>query len=157
MFFIRGRITRNTVDDFKYFLRNKADLTEKKIYIRIFSDGGDVWLMTILIHFIYFLEKYKGCEVITQGFHIGSAALQLFANGTTREVTYKTTGYVHLPVARNSTGEFMRTKKWAADQIAAHSNKKLTSEKVFQLENIRLNGPDFFRYGLADKVVEHFA
>ncbi len=154
LFIINEEISEDLKEKFKTFLRC-LPLGEKKIYLRIDSDGGNRWAAVKIIRFIYILEKEKGFEVITQCIKSGSAAMRIFSSGTIREVTKNSMGYIHLPRVKDLQKQIFLQKR-AVEQFVGLSRQKLSSQEIIQLDLIPLSGNDMIANQLADKMVTNF-
>ncbi len=161
LFEIKEKITEDLFKKFKMFIRSLPPDT-KKIYIRIDSDGGNRWAAVKLIKLIYFLEVNKNITIITQAILAGSAAMQIFASGTKREVSKESRGYIHFPEIRGHipSPEHQRMmallRKRVIAQLIGLSRQLLNEAKIIELHLKDLYAYDMLNYGLADKFVEKF-
>lgn len=136
-----------------------VDNSTNTIYVRVNSYGGNVFSMNVISAFLYFMVKYKKCEIIFEIIHAESAALMLAVNFPVRHVTNNSLGSIHLPI--RSKGKYLskqeiKEKEDAAIDFYIRKTKLKSEEEVRMLNGVLLSAQEMIDFGIATKLVDEF-
>jgi ATP-dependent protease ClpP protease subunit len=149
---ITGRIDLGMASTLKKQLRDIPD--NSVIRLRINSHGGNMYALKMICGFLYFMERYKNCEVHGELIYGESAALDLFLNTSKRFVTNKSIGVIHFPVPKKIVNKKVadRKKRSAIDFMLKRT--LMNESEIVKYENIPLNANELIAFGIAERKIE---
>jgi len=151
---VTGEFGTQTATDFKNDLKKCESGSE--IHIRINSVGKNVWVLTLMRAFMYFMEKYKQCRFVAEIENAQSAALLFAVIMHERHVIGTSAGEIHLPET-NRGGSDESEKSLRDDFLRIFAKRtRLRAAEVAVLNRHPLLCDDMVRDGIATKKVKKF-
>lgn len=160
---INRRFDESLVYHVKQSLKS-VPISEKEIYLRINSYGGNMEALRKISGFLYFMQKYRSCNIIGQCIYAESAALDLFINCKIRQVKPGSIGIIHLPVpSRGENKNMTESQISSAIEAKTHSVIKfmkrrtfMTEEQIRTFENFPMGAGTMIKFGIATIKVKKF-
>lgn len=154
--YVNGKFDSTMVTYLKTELRSVT--TGSKIIIRVNSYGGNIHAMNVMSALMYFMMKYKKCEVVVEIERAESAALMFAVNLPIRKVTKKSFGSIHLPVPRPNAYVTKSARENKINEAIRFFSRrtKLKKEEIPLYDGAELNYHQMLETGIATEMVEQF-